>query len=248
MAKLKRNDFVEIEYTGRLKEDNLIFDTTDEKIAKDNALYNERQAYGPVVICIGEKQVLAGIDEQLEGKETENRYTLQISPEQGFGKKNAKLIQLINTSKFRQQGIAPVPGLQVNIDGMMGIVRTVTGGRTLVDFNHPLSGRELAYDINVNNIVTDDKRKIEEYLKLQLSQQDVKATVIEGNATVELQMELPKEIQKKIGEKISELIPTVKKVEFIRKKEEKKEANEEKQEVQENKESKENKQKAEEKK
>src|SRR3989338_664709 len=108
MAVLKKNDFVEIEYTGKIKEDNIIFDTTDEKIAKDQGIYNQNQTYGPVVICIGEKQVLAGIDEQLEGKETEKGYTLEISPEQGFGKKNAKLIQLINTSKFRQQGIAPV--------------------------------------------------------------------------------------------------------------------------------------------
>ena len=34
MTLIKKHDFVEIEYTGRIKEDNAIFDTTEEKIAK----------------------------------------------------------------------------------------------------------------------------------------------------------------------------------------------------------------------
>ena len=37
-VKLKNKDFIEIEYTGKLKEDNTIFDTTDEEIAKKNDL------------------------------------------------------------------------------------------------------------------------------------------------------------------------------------------------------------------
>ena len=31
---IKANDFVEIEYTGRLKDGNIIFDTTNEAVAK----------------------------------------------------------------------------------------------------------------------------------------------------------------------------------------------------------------------
>ena len=37
---LKKNDFVEIEYTGWTKQDNIIFDTTDEKTAKDEGTHN----------------------------------------------------------------------------------------------------------------------------------------------------------------------------------------------------------------
>ena len=41
MAIIKEHDFVEIEYTGRIKEDNSIFDTTEEKIAKDEGLFEK---------------------------------------------------------------------------------------------------------------------------------------------------------------------------------------------------------------
>ncbi len=49
--KLKIKDFVEIEYTGTVKEDNIIFDTTDEKVAKENNFYSKDVSYGPIIVC-----------------------------------------------------------------------------------------------------------------------------------------------------------------------------------------------------
>jgi len=168
------------------------------------------------VICIGQGHVIKGLDEQLEGKELEREYKIELSPEQGFGKKNAKLIQLVATGKFIKQKINPIPGLQVNIDGMMGMIRTVSGGRTLVDFNHPLAGKELIYDFKVNKIIEDDEEKLNALLKLQLNLKDIKTEIKEGNATVSLSIKqnLPKPIEEKLTEHIKELIPSIKKIEF----------------------------------
>src|SRR3989344_2277845 len=139
---IKKGDFVEIEYTGRIKEENITFDTTDQNIAKQNDIFNEKGAYGPVVICVGESHVVKGLDEAIVGKDI-GEHDVNIVSEDGFGKKNAKLLRLMPISAFRRQKIEPMPGLQVNIDGMMGMVKTVTGGRVVVDFNHPLSVKDL---------------------------------------------------------------------------------------------------------
>ena len=48
-------------------------------------------------------------------------------------------------ANFKKQNIIPYLGLQVNIDGILGIIRTVTPGRAIIDFNHPLSGKNLIY-------------------------------------------------------------------------------------------------------
>src|SRR3989338_7882631 len=149
MEPIKKYDFVEIEYTGKLREDGAIFDTTDEKVAKEHNLHSHSD-YGPVVICVGEEQLLKGIDKSLEGKGIGDEYDADIRPEDAFGSKDARLIQLIPTNKFKQQKIQPMQGMQLNIDGMLGIVKTVSGGRTLVDFNHPLAGKELSYKIKIN--------------------------------------------------------------------------------------------------
>ncbi|MFH2027557.1 MAG: peptidylprolyl isomerase [Nanoarchaeota archaeon] len=215
MAKISKKDFVEIEYTGKTKEDKVIFDTTDEKIAKDNGLYNAEMNYGPVIVCIGEGQVLPGLDKQLEGKETEKEYTIDLKPEEAFGKKDAKLIQLVQTSKFLKQNIQPMPGLQINMDGMMATIKTVSGGRTLVDFNHPLAGKDIVYDIKINRLVSDDKEKIKAYLKLSLGLKELDIDMKENNADVKLKSDIPKEAKDQLNKKISELIPAIKKTEFI---------------------------------
>jgi len=152
---INKRDFVSIDYAGKLEE-GTIFDTTDEKLAKENEL----QAAPRTTICIGEGMILQGIDDQLIGKK-EGTYTLTIAPEDAFGKKNAKLIQLIPSGRFTDQKIEPQVGLQLNIDGIMGIIRNVSGGRVLVDFNHPLSGRTVVYEVTVHEIVKDQQKKVE---------------------------------------------------------------------------------------
>lgn len=213
---VKKGDFVELEYTGRIKDLNIVFDTTSEKEAKENNIYNEKASYGPIIICIGQNHVIKGFDEQLEGRELGKKYQIELRPEKGFGKKDAKLIQLVATSKFIKQKINPMPGLQVNIDGLMGMIRTVSGGRTLVDFNHPLAGKELIYDFKINKIVKDDEEKLKAFLRLQLNLKEIKAYIKEGNATITLNIkqELPKPIQERLTKNINELIPSIKKIKF----------------------------------
>ena len=213
METIKKHDFIEIEYTGKLKEDNLVFDTTDEKVAKENNL-ETHSGYEPVIICVGQEQLLKGIDKNLEGKDMGKEYDIEIKPEDAFGNKNAKLIQLIPTSKFKQQKIQPMPGMQMNIDGMVGTIKTVSGGRTLVDFNHPLSGKELFYKIKINRKVTDDKEKLTGYLKLSLGTKDFEIEINNNDAKIKLKNEIPKEAEERLSKKITELIPNIKKVEF----------------------------------
>jgi len=218
---IKKNDFVELEYTGRIKEDNMVFDTTNEKIAKDNELYNESFDYGAVTVCIGQEQVLKGLEDALVGKEP-GEFKIELKPEHAFGNKNAKLIQLIPTSKFRKQKIQPVPGLQVNIDGVFGIIRTVSGGRTLVDFNHPMSGKEISYDVKIIKMVNDDAEKVKAYLKQTFGIKEADVKVENGNAVVSVNKELDEKTKEEINKKITEVIPTIKKIEVATKKEQKK--------------------------
>ena len=209
MTKVSKGDFIEVEYTGRLKEDNLVFDTTEESIAKEAGIHSENMTYGPVIICLGERQLLEGLEEELDGKEEGKEYTIELAPEKGFGKKDAKLIRMIPFNSFKKQNIMPQPGMQVNIDGLMGIIKTAAGGRCLVDFNHPLAGKEVVYTIKVNKIVTDDKEKIKSYIELSLNLKDASVDVKEGKAEIKTKKDIPKEIQDKLVENMKELIPSV---------------------------------------
>ena len=52
MNVVSKRDFVEIEYTGKLKDDNLIFNTIDEKVAIEINL--ECKDLCPVIVSAGE--------------------------------------------------------------------------------------------------------------------------------------------------------------------------------------------------
>jgi len=200
---IKKKDFVEVEYTGRLKDTQEVFDTTSAEVAKQAKIFSSKAEYKPVVICIGEGHILKSIDEFVEGKDF-GKYQLELPAEKAFGKKSAELVKMVPTSKFTEQGLKPVPGLRLNIDNFIGIVKTVSGGRTVVDFNHPLAGRDVVYDLEILKIVTDKKLQVESLLKILLGV-DVPVDVKEKKVTITFPAELPEQLKAELGKKISEL-------------------------------------------
>ncbi len=203
-----KGDFIEIDYTGIDQVSNRIFDTTSAQVAKDNNAFNEKTPYKPIIICLGEHQILTGLEEQLEGKDLNKEYTIELPPEKGFGKKNPKLIQLLSASNFKKQNLTPYPGLQVNIDGLVGIIKTVTPGRVMVDFNHPLAGHNLTYKIKILRKLEDDKEKIDA-LVFNYSK---KFTTKLENGNLTIKAKLHDQIKKELIDKIPKLVNTVKKV------------------------------------
>jgi FKBP-type peptidyl-prolyl cis-trans isomerase SlyD len=148
---------------------------------------------------------------------------MKLSPEQAFGKKSAQLLKLISLNAFKKGKVMPEVGMQVEVDGQMGIVKTVTGGRVVVDFNHPLASKELEYTIKANKIITDDSEKIQSLisLTLNLKKEKIKVDIKAGKATVTM-LKLPDIFQKEFSKKITTLVPTVKELVFIEEKQEQK--------------------------
>ena len=68
VEKINAGDFIEMEYTGRVRDDDSVFDTTDEKAAKGAGIHNPRMEYGPLVICVGEGNMLHGLEEALSAE------------------------------------------------------------------------------------------------------------------------------------------------------------------------------------
>lgn len=210
MESVKEGDFIQIEFTGRVKGDGYIFDTTSKDVAQKNGLFNPKINYGPVTICLGKAMVLEGLDASLVGKELGFEGSIEIAPESAFGKKNAKLLKLIPSSKFKTHNINPQPGLQVNIDGSIGFIKTVTGGRTIVDFNHPLSGKVLVYDVKILNKVDDKKEQISSILtmKLNMKKDNYEIDLTDKTCSIALKglPEMPKEVITTISNFIKEIV------------------------------------------
>ena len=151
---LQKKDFIEIEFTGKTKE-GTVFDSNKKEDLKNIPEANPNQAK-PFIFSLGENMFLDGVDNFLIGKPNSPAdYTVELSPEKAFGKREPKLIKLMPLTVFRKHKLNPIPGIIFNFDGRMGKVLSVSGGRTQVDFNHPLAGKYVIYEVKF-------KRKIED--------------------------------------------------------------------------------------
>ncbi|AEH24418.1 FKBP-type peptidyl-prolyl cis-trans isomerase [Pyrococcus yayanosii] len=182
--KVQKGDVIRLHYTGRVKETGEIFDTTYEDVAKEAGIYNPKGIYGPVPVAVGAGHLISGLDKRLEGLEVGKKYTIEVPPEEGFGLRDPRLVKVFTLGQFRRQGIIPFPGLEVEItteDGkkLKGRVLTVSGGRVRVDFNHPLAGKTLVYEVEIVEKVDDPIEKIKALIELRLPMVDRDKIMIE---------------------------------------------------------------------
>ncbi len=166
---VKEGDFIRLEYTGKVQETGNVFDTTDENVAEEADIKLDSKSYGAIPIIVGGGHVLKGLDEALIGMEEGEEKTVEITPEEGFGLRDPKLLQLIPMGEFKKQGMKPEVGMAITSDGVTGIIRSVSGGRVRVDFNHELAGKNLVYNIRVVKEIEDDVDKVKSMIELHYS-------------------------------------------------------------------------------
>jgi FKBP-type peptidyl-prolyl cis-trans isomerase 2 len=214
---IKIHDFVEISYTGKLT-DGTIFDTTDEKIAHEHHFHDKNVDFTHPIICVGEKQLLPGLDEALVGKELNKDYSVTLPPELAFGKRDIKKMKIVPISTFKEHKVQPQPGLQIDVDGERGTVTRVAGGRIIVNFNHPLAGKEIIYDLRITRKVTDRKEQVSAFLSalLRIPKDKFSVEVDDEKAQVTLPVDFPAQITDVISKKLVE-VTGVKEVLFKKK-------------------------------
>lgn len=215
---MKKGDVVRIEYVGRL-ESGEIFDLTSEELAKKEKIFNHRTKYGSVPVVIGANFILPGLDKELEkmtvGEETE----ATIEPQDAFGKRRADMVKTIPLRSFREE---PSPGTMVNVGDKVGRVQTVSSGRALVDFNHPLAGKKLKYRVKITERIEAEKDKIEAVLEFFRATAD-RIEIKED--TVRIFSSAPKPARDMAAEVIMKFLP-INTVEFMERYEKKNEQTE----------------------
>ena len=158
---IENGDFIRINYTGRL-EDGMVFDTTDEEVAKEQDIYDENTRYDSFVIIVGKGHVVEGLDEDIVEKEAGYRGTVEIPPEKGYGEHKTELVKTYPTSKFTEP---PVKGMRAVVEGKEGMVVMTIGRRVRIDFNSPMAGKPLIFEYVIEEKIDDDLDKIKSLLQ-----------------------------------------------------------------------------------
>jgi FKBP-type peptidyl-prolyl cis-trans isomerase 2 len=186
---MQKKDFIEVEFTGKVKDGGIF----DSNIKEDLKKLNPDETPKPLIFCLGEGMFLKGIDDFLIGKEI-GSYTIELTPEKAFGPRIAEMVQMIPSKIFREQRLNPMPGVVFNFDGRLAKVLSVSGGRIMVDFNHPLAGKIVIYDVRVLRKIDDLNERVKAFIDF-LFRREMKFSVKDKKVIIEVEKNISKFVE-----------------------------------------------------
>jgi peptidylprolyl isomerase len=189
---LQKGDFILMDYVAKVKETGEVFDTTIEEIAKKERLYKEGEIYEPKLVVVGEGWVLKALDESLTTMEVGKQATVEIPPEKAFGPRDPEKVRRVPLRQLTAKGITPSLGMRLEYDGKMATVRAIGAGRVLLDFNPPLAGKTLVYEVTVKKKLETQEEKISALIHRRIPSVEVEKFKFNVKAKV-VSVEMPEE-------------------------------------------------------
>ena len=154
-ATLADGDFVRTAYTARAAEGGHVVDTTDPTVAAD-ATIDGVEADGPVVIVLGEGHVFEPVEEAIRAVGAGGSTTVTVDPDDAFGDRDPRKREAVPASLLPSD--QRKAGRTVSVAGRRCTIESVDDETAQLDYNHPLAGVALEYEVSVGERVTGDDR------------------------------------------------------------------------------------------
>lgn len=145
---ISKNTVVEMEYTLR-DADGEVIDTSSGR--------------GPLAYLHGFKNIIPGLEKELEGKKLGDELRVKVFPAEGYGVRDENLI-----SEVSKDELSSIPdlevGMQLQAQSSQGTrvltVIQIEGETVTLDANHPLAGMELHFEVKVTAVRTATQEEL----------------------------------------------------------------------------------------
>ena len=144
MAEAKAGDTVRVHYEGQLS-DGTIFDSSLER--------------EPIEFILGQDTVIPGFEQAVLGMEAGESKDVSVPPEDGFGEYSEDLVVNIEKSMLPPD-INPELGMQLEVSSeeeeetpRVFTIADIAEDSVTLDGNHPLAGEEIAFKIELLEIL-----------------------------------------------------------------------------------------------
>ena len=117
----------------------------------------------PATFVFGDGSLLPGVEAKLLGLTAGAKETFTLAPEDGFGQRNPANIQRFPRSLFGADMVLE-EGLVISFADaaraeLPGVVSEIGEDHVMVDFNHPLAGRNLAFRVEILSVSAQAETK-----------------------------------------------------------------------------------------
>lgn len=185
-----KGDFILVEYTIKVKDTNTVVDTTDAELAKRENIYESNRVYGPTLIILGKNWLNPSVEEEIAKLGENEEREIEVEPSKAYGERDPGKVKIFSLREFQRRGYTVNIGDVVEIGGLRGIVKQISGGRVVVDFNHPLAGKTLVYRVKVVKKIEEFNEKVRalasRHLRLPMDEIGVEYYEVEKRLTLKI--------------------------------------------------------------
>ena len=107
----------------------------------------------PLEYVQGEGMIIPGLERQLAGMAVGEKKSVVVGAQEAYGEKDARAVIEVPKDQFAQGG-EPQTGMMIQVptqsgEPLVGVVESVGEETLVLDFNHPLAGKELHFDVEI---------------------------------------------------------------------------------------------------
>lgn len=114
----------------------------------------------PMSYVHGKRQIIPGLEKELSGMKVGEEKKIQVKPEDGYGPVNPDAFQEIPKDKLPPEALKVGTMLMAQGPQGQGIpvrVHEIKDTTVIMDFNHPMAGKTLSFDVKISEIKTPEK-------------------------------------------------------------------------------------------
>ncbi len=119
----------------------------------EQTFIEKTDADNPFTFLYGVGMMLPKFEAELNGMAAGDKKSFTVSPSEGYGERQENATTQLPVEMFEQSGMPPVgamlPLQDSNGNHLSAVVLEVTPEAVLVDLNHPMAGKTLAFDVEV---------------------------------------------------------------------------------------------------
>jgi FKBP-type peptidyl-prolyl cis-trans isomerase SlyD len=155
---IQEKTYVEIEYSLTLNSGDVVDSSTPDK---------------PLGFIYGAQQIIPGLEKKLQGMATGESATLVVEPAEAYGERDEELVKELPREHF-PEGMDIQTGMifQASTPGGPATLKVleVAEEKVKADFNHPMAGERLSFDVKVVNVREATAEELEALNAPQMSQ------------------------------------------------------------------------------
>lgn len=110
----------------------------------------------PVILTLGEGEIEANLESCLIDLEIGRRYVFNLEPEQAFGLPNPEQVMEVPLDAFDDDELCIGSLVEFTLPGgdtLAGQIKSANKTHAMVDFNHPLSGCAVTFEVRIADIL-----------------------------------------------------------------------------------------------